>query len=80
MREMSGLTTSTVPGSMRAGIWNVSDFPAPVGMTPMQSRPPITVAMIFSWPGRKSSYPNTPRSTSRGARSGSCAEESIAVL
>jgi hypothetical protein len=52
---MSGLTTNTVPGRMRAGIWKVSDLPAPVGMTPMQSRPPITVVMIFSWPGRKSS-------------------------
>jgi hypothetical protein len=48
MSEMSGLTTSTVPGRMRAGIWYVSDLPAPVGMTPMQSRPASTVAMIFS--------------------------------
>ena len=54
MSEMSGLTTRTVPGRSRAGIWNVSDFPAPVGMTPMQSRPESTVAMIFSCPGRNS--------------------------
>ena len=48
MSEISGLSTSTVPGRMRAGIWNVSDLPAPVGMTPMQSRPASTAAMIFS--------------------------------
>jgi len=44
----------------------VSDFPAPVGMTPMQSRPASTVSMIFSCPGRKSSKPKTPVRTSRG--------------
>jgi hypothetical protein len=32
----------------------VSDFPAPVGMTPTQSRPASTVPMIFSCPGRNS--------------------------
>ena len=37
--EISGEITSTAPGRSRAGIWKVSDLPAPVGMTPMQSRP-----------------------------------------
>ena len=51
MSEMSGLTTSTVPGRRRAGIWKVSDLPAPVGMTPMQSRPPSTASMMLLLPG-----------------------------
>jgi hypothetical protein len=52
--EMSGEITSTGPGSILAGTWNVSDLPAPVGMTPMQSRPASTVSMIFRCPGRNS--------------------------
>jgi len=36
----------------QAQIWKVIDLPAPVGMTPTQSRPSRTVEMIASWPGR----------------------------
>src|SRR5262249_61995219 len=44
-------------------------------MTPMQSRPPSTVVMSFSCPGRKSVYPKTSRRTSRavGREPGRCA-------
>ena len=55
MSEMSGDTTNTVPSMMRAGIWNVSDLPAPVGITAMQSSPARTASMTSCWPGRNSS-------------------------
>ena len=51
---MSGEITSTVPGMSFAGSWNVSDLPAPVGITPMQSRPETTASMILRCPGRNS--------------------------
>ena len=38
--------TSVVPPSKRAGSWYVSDLPAPVGITPIQSRPDSTASMI----------------------------------
>ena len=53
MSEISGETTSTAPGSSRAGTWKVSDLPAPVGMTAMQSWPASTASITSSWPGRK---------------------------
>src|SRR6266568_1928269 len=79
MSAMSGDTTSVVPPRTRAGIWYVSDLPAPVGMTPMQSRPANTASMMGAWPGRNSRCPKTSRRTSRGkarptARSDSATE------
>src|SRR6266702_2078013 len=79
MSAMSGDTTSVVPPRTRAGIWYVSDLPAPVGMTPMQSRPASTASMMGAWPGRNSRCPKTSRRTSRGkarptARSDSATE------
>jgi len=67
MSEMSGERTRTGPSRIFAGIWKVRLLPAPVGMSPMQSRPASTASMIFRWPGRNSSKPNTVRSTSSGS-------------
>ncbi len=55
IRLMRGERTSTVPGRRRAGIWKVSDLPAPVGMTAMQSRPRRTASITRRWPGRNAS-------------------------
>ena len=64
MSEISGDTTNVTPPMRRAGIWYVTDFPAPVGITPRQSRPAITAWMIgASAPHENDGYPNTSFST-----------------
>jgi hypothetical protein len=55
MSEMSGLTTTVSPGSTRAGTWKQSDFPPPVGMITIVSRPSSTASTACSCPGRNAS-------------------------
>ncbi len=78
IREISGETTSVRPPSSRAGIWYVTDLPAPVGITPRQSRPAITAWMISSCPARKLEYPNVSFNTASARAPASAARDALA--
>src|SRR6185503_1967151 len=67
MSEISGESTSTVPLRILAGTWKVSDLPAPVGITPMQSCPASTASMMVRCPGRNSRKPKIASSTCWGS-------------
>ena len=54
---MSGEITSVSPSKINAGIWKQSDLPPPVGMMTKVSLFSRTLRIIFSWSGRKVSYP-----------------------
>ncbi len=55
--EMSGETTRVTPGRSMAGTWKHRLLPPPVGMMVSESPPDRTLRTAWSWPGRKSGYP-----------------------
>ena len=64
MRAIRGDTTRVVPPSTLAANWNVNDFPAPVGMMPMQSLPVTTASMPALRAMRQGGPGNRCRATS----------------
>ena len=55
---ISGERTSVTPLRRMAGSWKHRDFPPPVGITAITSRPFRTSRTIASCPGRNESNPN----------------------
>ena len=50
---ISGETTIPTPGRTSAGIWYVSDFPPPVGISTSASPPATTCSITSRWKPRK---------------------------
>lgn len=46
IKAMSGVITMVIPSSARAGTWNVTLFPPPVGISPSVSLPVVMLSMI----------------------------------
>ena len=55
IKAMSGVITKHTPGIDRAGTWNVTDLPPPVGISPRVSLPAQTLSIISRCMPRKSS-------------------------